>query len=217
MCSAARQLLKYQLRATAEQQSRQMTERLSLTYIELSDLLVLGSLLVDLAGSGKVQGLMHGQVGNVLIILVHQTSSSLDDKVFLVFAIVLYVTSHSAEGCVLEVASQQLKKNGLAGAWWSHKKGGATLYAQNSEKESRCTKEKCEAVFAVHSSGDTLRELHTQCSSTVQAAAFTTLGNSVYHCMQAQPVMHKAQSLRLTGHVSHSEKSYFSNEKKTKS
>ena len=106
MCSAARQLLKYQLRATAEQQSRQMTERLSLAYIELSDLLVLGSLLVDLAGSGKVQGLMHGQVGNVLIILVHQTSSSLDDKVFLVFAIVLYVTSHSAEGCVLEVASQ---------------------------------------------------------------------------------------------------------------
>ena len=115
-----------------------MTERLSLAYVELSDLLVLGSLLVDLAGSGKVQGLMHGQVGNVLIILVHQTSSSLDDKVFLVSAIVLDVASHSAEGCVLEVASQQLKKNGLAGAWWSNKKGGAALYAPNCEKESRC-------------------------------------------------------------------------------
>jgi len=113
-----------------------MTERLSLAYVELSDLLVLGSLLVDLAGSGKVQGLMHGQVGNVLIILVHQTSSSLDDKVLLVFAIVLDVTSHSAEGCVLEVASQQLKKNGLASAWWSHEKSGAALHAQNSEKES---------------------------------------------------------------------------------
>ena len=82
---------------------------------------------------------MHGQVGNVLIILVHQTSSPLDDKVFLVFAIVLDVTSHSAEGCVLEVASQQLKKNGLASAWWSHKESGAALYAQLSEKESNCT------------------------------------------------------------------------------
>ncbi len=181
-----------------------MTERLSLAYIELSDLLVLGSLLVDLAGSGKVQGLMHGQVGNVLIILVHQTSSSLDDKVFLVFAIVLYVTSHSAEGCVLEVASQQLKKNGLAGAWWSHKKGGATLYAQNSEKESRFEQEKRKAVFAVHSSGHTLRDLYTQCSNTVQATAFTTLGNGVDHCVQAQAVMHKAQSLRLSGHISRS-------------
>jgi len=79
---------------------------------------------------------VHSQVGDVLIILVHQTSSSLDDKVLLVFAIVLDVTSHSAEGCVLEVASQQLKKNGLASAWWSHEKSGAALHAQNSEKES---------------------------------------------------------------------------------
>lgn len=110
-------------------------QRLSVAYVELGDLLVLDSLLVNLAGSSKVQGLMHGQVGDVLIILVHQTSSSLNDKVFLVFAIVLDVTSHSAEGCVLEVASQQLKKNGLAGAWWSHEKSGAALYAQNSEKD----------------------------------------------------------------------------------
>ena len=183
-----------------------MTERLSLAYLELGDLLVLDSLLVNLAGSGKVQGLMHGQVGDVLIILVHQTSSSLNDKVFLVCGIVLDFTSHSAKGCVLEVASQQLKKNGLAGAWWSHKKSGAALYAQNSEKESRCEQEKREAVFAVHSPGHTLRELYTQCSNTVQATAFTTLGNSVYHCVQAQAVMHKAQSLRLSGHISRSAK-----------
>jgi len=136
MCSAGQQLLKHQSKASAEQQSRQTTKRLSLAYIQLSDLLVLGSLLVDLAGSGKVQGLVHCQVGDVLIILVHQTSSSLDDKLFLVFAVVLDVTGHSAEGCVLEVASQQLKKNGLAGAWWSHKKSGAALHARNSEKES---------------------------------------------------------------------------------
>ena len=182
-----------------------MTERLSLAYVELSDLIVLDSLLVNLAGSGKVQGLMHGQVGDVLIILVHQTSSSLDDKVFLVFAIVLDVTSHSAEGCVLEVASQQLKKNGLAGAGWSHKKSGAALYAQNSQKESRCEQEKCEAVFAVHSSEDTQKELYTQGSNTVQGTAFTTLGNSV-SSVQAQTVMHKAHSLRLSGHINHSAK-----------
>ena len=53
---------------------------------------------------------------------------------------------------------------------------------------------------------DTLKELYTQGNNTVQTTAFTTLGNSVYHCMQAQAVMHNAQNLPLSGHTSHSAK-----------
>ena len=84
-------------------------------------------LLVDLASSGKVQGFMHCQVGNVLVILVNKASSPLDDKLLFVSAVVLDVASDAAEGCVLEVTSQQLKKNGLASARRSHQESGPTL------------------------------------------------------------------------------------------
>lgn len=74
----------------------------------------------NLAGSGKVQCLMNGKIGNVLIVLVYKPSRALDDEFRLVLAVVLDVSSDMAETCVLEVTSQELKKNGFASTWRSH-------------------------------------------------------------------------------------------------
>ena len=57
---------------------------------------------------------MHSEVGNVLIVLVHKPSCTLNDKVGLVPAIVLDVSGDMAEVRVFEVTSQKLKKNRFA-------------------------------------------------------------------------------------------------------
>lgn len=64
---------------------------------------------------------MDGEICNVLIILIHQTSCSLNDEVRLVLAIVLDVPSDMAEVTVLEVTSQELQKNGFASSRRAHK------------------------------------------------------------------------------------------------
>ena len=71
---------------------------------------------------------MHGQVADVLVILVNKASSPLDDNLLFVSAIVLDVAGDAAEGCVLEMTSEQLEKNRLASAGRPHQESGSTLW-----------------------------------------------------------------------------------------
>lgn len=71
---------------------------------------------------------MDSEVGNVLIVLVHQSSCTLDHKLRFVLAIVLDVPCDVTEGCVLELARQELKKNRFASTRGSHQKSCSPLW-----------------------------------------------------------------------------------------
>lgn len=82
---------------------------------------------------------MNSEIRNVLIVLIHQSSCALDHKLRLVLAIVLDVPCDVTEGCVLEVACQELKKNRFASTRGSHKKSCPALWGCSIQvKEDDC-------------------------------------------------------------------------------
>ena len=75
---------------------------------------------------------MDSKISNVLIVLVHKSSCALDHKLRFVLAVVLDIPCDVTEGCVLELACQELKKNRLASARGSHQESCSPLAAQGS-------------------------------------------------------------------------------------
>lgn len=71
---------------------------------------------------------MDSKISNVLIVLVHKSSCALDYKLRFVLAVVLDIPCDVTEGCVLEVACQELKKNRLASARGSHQESRSPLW-----------------------------------------------------------------------------------------